>query len=199
MHMRPLALVTLACALIAGIVLAAWYFWPAKMELPATPFALHENGAYRWYRVEGDSVVPSDPLGRTGAAVVEYADGTTLRATDRGLVASSADGKETALVERPGITPDLASLSEDGSVAIFYNEVTNMLDAFAPAYQGASATYAGSVPLPALPSYLIAAAALPDGLVVIHAGPRDTFSFYQPSLDGPPSLVRTLPLIDVTP
>lgn len=199
-HMRPLALAALACALIAGIVLAAWYFWPEKTPLPAEPFALYENGAYRWYRIEDGAVVRSEPFGPSaGAAVVSYPGGTTLRMTDRGLFAYAEGGAETPLVERAGATPELASLSPDGSIAVLYNEVTHTLDAFTPAYQGASASYAGSVPLPGLPSYLIAAGAVPGGLIVVHAGPGGTFTFYKPAEGERPALVGSLPFIDVTP
>lgn len=174
---RLLGVVVVCALIISGV----WFYQTQSgKHAGPVPFSLYENGAYRWYELSQKSVSPAFiPEGaKAGSAV--FPNGASISVTEEGLVWMSAEQKtKIVLVERKGLAPDTSAVSLDGSTAVLYNEVTSAFDVFSVTYEGAYVSYAGSIPMPALPSYLVAVGAVTPSTIVVRTGDPESFLLYE--------------------
>ena len=178
---RSVLIAAVAIGVIAVVLSGAWRFYLLHTRPATTTVSFYENGAYQTYEITGReaAAIEQPPTMKPGAGF--YPGGARLLMPPAGLewrVGTAATGTSKLLIDRAGRTPESSFVSEDGTLAVLYNDVTNALDVFSVTYEGAYVSYLASIPAPAAPSYLIAGAAMGPSTVVIHQGSPESFIIY---------------------
>lgn len=174
-------IISLAILFVLAVAVTLYWAYGMKHAQEGIPqvFTLYEGGEYQWYALaEGQLRLINKPEGVVEGEAV-YPGGNRLSIRETGLEWSQADRKSKyTLVERADLTPESSFVSADGTLAVLFNEVTNMFDVFRVTYEGAYVSYAGSFAPPALPAYPISGGAVGPSTVVLHTGNPDAFQLY---------------------
>ncbi|TAJ14285.1 hypothetical protein EPO56_02255 [Patescibacteria group bacterium] len=200
----------LALALTIGVLVSLIVLFPAVRSLfekwiPSSTktevvsdyiFSIYENETYEWYQFYQGTEVRSvdDSVQQPTSNIAHLSNGMEILINDEGLVWHNPKAKQKlTLIERQGLTPDIAAVAPDGSAAVLFNQATNEFDVFALYDGGASVSYLGSFGVPQLPTYFSGVGFVSPTLIALHTGRPNNFEMY--SLENGVTFVSSIPYV----